>query len=132
MKAVRFDADRIGQIAGTICAVHCVLTGLALGLLSVAGLGFLGSEPAEFGFIGVTVTVGLWALVHGIRRHHSWIPAMVFIGALGCIAGSHFVDHGTPLGTFLSVTGGIGLVTFHVVNQRLRHGCSCSHCQHGE
>ncbi|RYG16853.1 MerC domain-containing protein, partial [bacterium] len=115
-----------------ICAVHCILTGLALGLLSVAGLSFLGSEPAEFGFIGVTVSVGLWALVHGIRRHHSWIPAAIFIGALGCIAGSHFAHHGTPLGTFLSVTGGIGLVVFHVVNQRLRSGCACSHCQHGE
>jgi len=58
----RLNLDRIGAIASTICAVHCLLTGVAFGLLSVFGLGFIGSPEAEAGFIAFAVGVGSFTL----------------------------------------------------------------------
>jgi len=137
----RVNLDKVGTWAGTICAVHCVLTGLALGLLSVAGLGFVATPSAEAAFIGITVLVGIAALIHGHSKHHSMIPAVLFVIGLGLIASSHFFGHNhehaghvhhepNPLGTFLSVGGGGMIVLFHVVNQRMQHRCGGKHCRH--
>lgn len=131
--ARKIDVDKLGAIAGTVCAVHCLLTGVALGLLSVAGLGFIGSAASEIGFITVAVVLGLWAIRHGIKKHHSWLPASIFVAALGCIAISHFVfphaheggETGSTASTVFAVLGGLCLVAFHVVNLRLAHRCGC-------
>ena len=137
----RVNLDRVGTWAGTICAVHCVLTGLALGLLSVAGLGFVATPAAEAAFLGVTLTVGIAALIHGHRKHHSMVPALIFTAGLCLIAASHFVGHShdhaghahhapNPLATALTVAGGLLVVLFHVVNQRMQHRCGGQHCRH--
>lgn len=126
--------ERIGVCAGTLCAVHCVLTGLALGLLSVVGLGFMSNPWIEFSFLGVAGGTGVWAIQHGVRRHHSWAPAMVFVGGLGLIVGSHFLFEsdfgragvGNWLGVGMAVTGGLAIGAFHFVNRRMQHrGCAC-------
>jgi hypothetical protein len=133
----KIDVDKLGQIAGTVCAVHCLLTGLALGLLSVVGLGFFGSETSEALFVGTAGVLGTWAVVHGVKKHHSWIPSSFFVGGLVSIVISHFVfghAHSASLATatptsiastVFSVLGGLSLVTFHVLNQRFAHRCGC-------
>ena len=134
------NLDKVGAYASAICAVHCLLTGVALSLLSVAGLGFIGSVPAEIGFISVAVFVGSWAIVHGIRKHHSYLPALIFVLGLTFIALSHFafphhhsVSEPASLGsTVCAVLGGLSLVSFHLVNLRLQKGCECGHCIHKE
>jgi hypothetical protein len=133
------NLDKLGAYASAVCAVHCLITGVALGLLSVVGMGFLGSPTAELGFFLVTVTIGTIAVVHGRRKHHSVVPALIFLCGLGCLLVSHFVfghDHAgetlNPASTFLNVMGGVSLVLFHILNQRLQHRCSCGHCQHGD
>lgn len=139
MARARVDLDRVGAMASAICAVHCVLTGAALGLLSVMGLGFLGSEPAELAFLAITFSVGVVAVVHGLRKHHSVVPSLFFVGGLVCWLVSHFVfghGHGTGQesfgGTAFAVMGGLCLVTFHLLNQRMAHHCGCAHCTTGE
>jgi len=132
-------------MASSICAVHCLLTGVAFGLLSVAGLGILGSEPAEWIFVVITISLGITALVHGVRKHHSLAPALIFsIGMICLLVSKTAFDHGHPTGsihlsdhmhpedyihTALNVLAGICLVTFHVVNQRLQKNCGL-HCHH--
>lgn len=132
--ASRWNLDKIGAYASAICAVHCVITGLALGLLSVAGLGFIGSPITEAAFYTTAIVVGIWALMHGMRRHKSYLPGAIFIFGMGCLFVSHFVfghgrlGHPSVPGTVLSIAGGLSLVTFHVVNQRLANKCHCPHC----
>jgi hypothetical protein len=133
--------DRIGTIASAICAVHCVITGLAFGLLSVAGLEFLGSIQAEIAFISVALAVGGVAIWHGVKRHHSYRPALLFASGVGLIVLKHFIwkEHVHEAGfhledipsTLVSVAAGACLIGFHIWNMRLQHRCACDHCRTG-
>lgn len=122
---VRVNLDKVGACASAICAVHCALTGLALGLLSVFGLGFLGNPAVDYIFIGTALFVGLFAVRHGVAKHRSYVPASIFaLGILSIVCG-HFLfghDHSRMnLGSAaFSVLGGLLLVAFHVVNWRLQ------------
>jgi len=139
----RSVVDRIGAVASAVCVVHCVLTGMALGLLSYAGFGFLGSVVADLIFLGVAIAIAIVAIVHGIKRHHSYKPALVFALGLCFIVMGHFVlnhRHETRnahldlidvASTAFSVLGGLSLVAFHVLNNRLQRKCSCRHCRTG-
>lgn len=138
----RINLDKLGACASAICAVHCLLTGIALGLLSVAGLGFFGSLWSDIAFMSVAVFIGSFAVIHGIRSHHSYVPASVFVAGLVFIVFGHFVfrhthEPGVEEPVFMhaasvtfSVLGGLSLVTFHVLNLRLRKqgGCGCESC----
>lgn len=138
----RFNVDRIGAYASAICAVHCLITGVALGLLSFAGLGFIGSVTADIIFLGVAVAIASIAIWHGIRKHHSYKPALVFVLGLVFVVLGHFVIHHEHVGshpldnvdiasTFFSVAGGLCFVLFHVLNQRMGNSCGCEHCSTG-
>ena len=136
--------DRIGAIASAVCAVHCLLTGVALGLLSYAGLGFMGSLTADIIFLTIAVTIAAVAIWHGVKKHHSYKPAMVFVFGLFCVMMGHFVfPHvhkanqsglhlADILSTVFSVCGGLSFVLFHVLNLRMQHECGCKHCATGE
>ena len=138
----RVDVDKVGAYASAICAVHCLLTGVALGLLSFAGLGFLGSVWADIAFLSIAVLVATVAIVHGIRKHHSYKPAMLFVAGLVSVVLGHFVFRHAEAGesatgtqaisTFFSVLGGLCFVGFHVLNLRLQHKCGCTHCATGQ
>lgn len=133
--------DKVGACASALCAVHCVLTGVALGLLSSLGFGFFGSFWVDVVFVLTAVIVGGVALRHGIGRHGSYVPAMFYVLGLIAVLVAHFEDfsHGWPVHrqhhhgtvpTVLSVIGGSCFVLFHVLNLRLQHrhdGCSCAH-----
>jgi threonine/homoserine efflux transporter RhtA len=133
MKVERTKTERVATWASAICAVHCALTGLALGLMSVAGLGFMDSPAVEVIFLGTAVTIGSFALYHGHKRHKSMIPAAIFVAGLACIAASHFAfDHGDTGGVAMAVLGGSALVAFNLVNQRLGGHCGCDDCRTGK
>lgn len=149
MKAARLTLwDRIGAVAGTVCAVHCALTGVALALLGTVGLGFLGSPWFDWLFVGIAIVVGSYAVFHGIRRHKSYLPSLFFVCGLAFVVvarllhSNHDAETGhsephNPWLTGLSVLGGVCLVAFHWLNSRLQHkhdsSCSCgkSVCGHG-
>lgn len=131
--------DKVGAIASFVCAVHCLLTGVALGILSIVGLGFFASPWVDRTFISIAFLVGAAAAWHGYRKHGSTIPALMFVVGLAMVLWSRFGvahDHGGThsgglahtVGTVLSVIGGLLLVSFHIVNMRLQHKCRCSAC----
>lgn len=132
----KLDWDKVGGVASSICAVHCVLTGVALGFLSAIGAEFMASHATEWAFLGLAILAGGFAIRSGIRRHGSWKPSLLFVAGLGAIVvrhlsfpHAHVHDHAgavtvcqPPLiATVLSVGGGCLLVAFHVVNSWLSH-----------
>lgn len=112
---VAFDVDRAGSVASTLCAVHCVLSGVLLGVLSSIGAGFLASETVEIGFLVLAGVFGVWALFRGWGRHSSFFPAILFSIGAGLLIASHMSVHHW----ILSATGGIFLVLFHLLNHFL-------------
>lgn len=129
--------EKIGACASAICAVHCVLTGAAVGILSVAGLSFLTEPWIEEVFLGTTALLGLWAMWHGWKRHGSWLPSLFFVFGLGLAVVKHFaIGHENAPGWafWLSLGGAASLVTFFVLNARLPHkSCGCfahTKCEH--
>ena len=144
MASKRINYDKVGAVASAVCAVHCLLTGVALGLLSVAGLGFVGSLWTDIIFLALVLSVGATAIIHGIRKHHSVVPALIFVGGLMmflighfAFGHSHVAQAAEPWGptrvaqVALSVGGGLCIVLFHVVNWRLQKNCGCDHCRTG-
>jgi hypothetical protein len=117
------DFDRLGSIASLLCAVHCALTGFALGLVSTVGLSFLASEGAETIFIVVTLTLGALAIWSGYRKHRKPWPASLFLLGAFLIGFSHSMfGHGHethPVSRVVSILGAASLIGFHYVNQRL-------------
>jgi hypothetical protein len=129
----KMNLDKVGACASAICAVHCLLTGVALGLLSVLGFGFLGHPLVDSLFVAIAVLVGAFALRHGIRCHRSYVPAAFFTIGLFAIAAAHLSGLGEVAGrhshglqqTVLSVVGGGCLVLFHWLNLRLQKAKTC-------
>ncbi len=124
------NLDKVGAFASAACAIHCLLSGLALGVLSVVGMGFIGSTTTDIIFLTVTLSVASLAIITGIRRHGSWRPALIFLAGVISIVISHFVlDHESKdvmtrmMTTFFAVAGGVLLVSFHVLNLRLQQQC---------
>jgi hypothetical protein len=131
--------DRVGTIASAICAVHCFITGIALGLLSYVGLGFFGSLTADLIFLGSAIAIAVIAIRHGISKHHSYVPSLIFVFGLVLVSVGHFgFKHShdgqgpSPLASLFSVLGGVCFVLFHVVNFLLQRKCHCRHCATGE
>ncbi|CAN5347131.1 MerC domain-containing protein [soil metagenome] len=123
--------DKFGTWASALCAVHCVLTGFALGLLSLVGLSFIGSPLTEALFIISAVGLGSLAVYHGNQKHHSIVPAVIFCTGMLFILSAHFVfHHESAGGAICSVLGGLTLISFHWVNLKLQRGCSCGSCNH--
>jgi len=131
------NLDKVGACASGICAVHCLLTGVALGVLSVLGLSWFGSVTTDIVFLTVTLSIASLAIFTGIRRHRSLIPASLFVLGVSAIVVSHFVlphDHAASgeglLTTVLSVSGGCLLVAFHFVNLRMQRSCKIDRSLH--
>ena len=139
--------DRYGAVASFICAVHCLLTSVAFSLLSVTGLGWLGSPATDLVFGVIAITVGAFAIRNGYRHHKSYLPAILFGLGLFMVFLSHFVfghSHGTEhshvghshsnfehiCSSVLAVCGGLTLVSFHLVNARLQKNAGKKRCCH--
>jgi hypothetical protein len=137
--AGKVNLNRVGAAASFVCAVHCMLTGVALGFLSVFGLGADGNPLADKALLTVAIGVGSAAAWHGYRRHGSKVPAAVFLLGVALVFVGRFGiphDHGAhghgwhlTAGTVLSVVGGLMLVSFHLLNMRLERKCGCPACQ---
>lgn len=73
--------DRIGVIASSLCAVHCLLCALAPAAFAALGLGVLLGHEAEWAFVAVTILIASGALALGWRRHRSRrVVALMLLG----------------------------------------------------
>lgn len=131
------NLDRIGVVASTLCAIHCVVVALAFGLLPVLGLAFLKNPWTDWLFVAVAGLVGGPAMILGYRKHHKPLPLALFGLALGVVlfgllgmAHEHEAGH-FDIAHVVTTVGGLILVAAHLLNQKLSHTCcgklACPH-----
>lgn len=116
---IRNRLDRAGIILSGICAVHCILGIVLVGVLGLGGGSLLSPEIHHIGLV-LALIVGVVSLGLGSIRHRHIGPLLV--GALGlCVmAAALFVGHGLPESVLTII--GVALVAFaHIRN--LRAGC---------
>lgn len=132
------DWDKLGGVASTLCAVHCVLTGVAMGFISAFGLEFIASTATELAFFGIALLAGLLAIRSGIKKHGDFRLSLLFIAGMALLIGRHVMFghshvhagqdiHAVPLlATWMSIVGAVLLVSFHVSNSLKSHrDCPC-------
>lgn len=134
-KAVNWD--KVGGTASTLCAIHCVLTGAAMGFISSFGLEFIGSEWLEWVLFAAAIGAGVFAVRRGILRHGNWrLSGLFAVGMVVLIVRHAVFGHPHPhvgeaplavpvAATWLSVVGAAFLIAFHVINSVQSHrGCA--------
>jgi hypothetical protein len=120
--------DRLGAASSTLCAIHCLLTPLALAALPFVGLQVALGESLEWAFVAAGLAVGTLVLVPSFRNLHGrLLPLALFIAGV-TLWGAARIGPASDAGLELPVmlAGSASLVTAHVVNRRL---CSlCTAC----
>lgn len=117
------SADRIGFAASFLCALHCALLPVVLGLLPALGLKVGGWVDIDQAFVVFATLLGLTTLTVGYRRHRGFRAWALLLPGLALVwAGSftHLHDH-TMAHAGIMTVGGLLLAGAHLVNLRLSH-----------
>jgi hypothetical protein len=117
--------DRVGIFASALCAVHCALSTVIVG---VSGFGsLLASVALERAFFVVAVSVAFYALLRGRRRHGRDVPLAIALVGLVPLSAARFVHWPVhSVEAALSIVGAIGLISAHMLNlQYDRDVCDC-------
>ena len=115
--------DKLGIVATSLCALHCLLLPLLLPLATATGLSLLVSASAERVVLLTTLIFACVVLAHGCRHHHNRWPLVLAAvgGALYAFKG----QFGHELEPMMVVAGASLIVGAHLWNLRL-----CRHCAH--
>lgn len=117
------DLDSYGQAAAALCALHCALMPLALGLLPTAAAESVEHAPAHALLLGLSVVLALAGLGPALRRHRDVrvaALALLGVGALVVAALAHEAL-GETFETAGTLLGGLLLTAAHRRNRALRH-----------
>jgi hypothetical protein len=112
--AIRGRLDGAGIILSGLCAVHCVLGAVLVGVLGLGG-GVLLSPAIHRVGLALALAVGLVSLGFGVMRHGRAGPLILGGIGLALMATAIMVGHGLPEAV-LTVMG-VSLVAFaHIRN----------------
>ncbi|BAK68532.1 MULTISPECIES: MerC domain-containing protein [Sphingobium] len=111
----RLDGWAIG-LSG-LCAIHCIATAVAFGLLSsVAGL--LEAPIIHEAGLAMAMVLGAIALGKGAREHGMLLPVAVGALGLGVMAGALSLPHGFAGEIVYTLVGVLLLAFGHELNRR--------------
>ncbi len=127
---VRWDVDRLGMIASTVCAVHCAISPFIFLALPWWSFHEGTLERLEPVLITLAVVLAIIALTIGYRRHRDESVVLLFIIGFTLIGLGHLViGTWSAMGEIALVTLGAGsLIAGHFRNQRLCRCVACPAC----
>lgn len=113
--------DSAGIILSSLCAVHCVLSVVLVGVLGLGGEVLLSPSIHRFG-LAIALVVGLISLGFGVRRHGRVAPLVIGGAGLGLMAVGLIVPHG--IGEAAVTIAGVSLVAFAHMRNLRSHACT--------
>lgn len=114
-------ADRVGATASLLCAIHCALLPLVIGLLPLIGLEILADPEVEFAFVLCACVLASLTIVHAWLGHRDpralrlLLPGIVLL-LLGQAIGHDSIEW---LHAGLMACGGTLVASAHIVNLRM-------------
>jgi hypothetical protein len=109
--------DRLAIGLSGLCAVHCLATAVAVGLLSSLA-GVLDAPIIHEGGLAIAMVLGMIALGQGARKHGMALPVAVGSLGLGIMAGALSLPHGWSGETAYTLLGVAVLAFGHELNRR--------------
>lgn len=139
---MKFNLDKIGLAASLVCAIHCALLPLIIGILPLIGMGFMAHGLFDWIMVGIAAAVGFISIMKGHQTHKKHTPACFFVPGIFIILASLFVfshfgecdtcvghhhNDAFPFHSILMAFGGILIAVSHFINMKLCKACiSCS------
>jgi len=115
-------ADRMGALAGALCAIHCAATIPLAGVMS-GGMAAIFGHEAELLLFGIAGVLLVLSAAHGYRHHRSRGIVLAFgLCALTWLAGTFLAPE--PLEGVLHLSAAVGLAATHLVSLRRLRACA--------
>lgn len=105
--------DQTGIAASLACAIHCAALPLVTTLLPLVGLTFLANPLVEILMLGLSLCIGLIALLTAYRLHQQKLPISILLMGFLLIGLGHFIAHSEA---FLIPIGGLFIAAAHLFN----------------
>jgi hypothetical protein len=128
----RWSLDSIGVTASIACAVHCAVVALAMGVMPAAAI--IAGSWVEWMFLGLSVAIGLAALLPGYAKHGLASPLVLFTVGISVLLALRAVNASSSwLELSLVLIAAVCLMLAHWKNRGALHGCECGprHHSHG-
>ena len=113
---IRARLDRWGIALSGLCAVHCILGLVLVGVLGLGGELLLAPEVHEYGLVAAIV-IGMLTIGLGAMRHGRRLPLALGGGGIALMALAVIGPHGV-MEAVLTVAGVAILALGHVLNIR--------------
>lgn len=121
---IRRRLDRAGIALSALCAVHCLLSVLLVGVIGVGAEALLNPAIHRFGLLVATLIAAV-AIGWGAMKHRMAAPFVVAMTGLSFMGGALAVPHGVEEAVLTII--GVALVSLgHILNLRHLH-TSCTH-----
>jgi hypothetical protein len=125
----RPDLDTVGAVASLVCAVHCAVVALVLGVTPAVAL--FAASWVEWAFLLTSAVVGLGALVPGYRRHGLRRPLVLFTCGMSMLLALRQLRATPSLSEMTAVAVAAAcLVSAHWINRGALHRCACGPHHH--
>lgn len=130
--------DKLGLATSLVCAIHCAVLPLVVGILPLIGMGFMAHGLFDWAMVGLAISVGSFSLLHGHKKHKKHAPICFFIPGIFIILISLFVlthedgcEHShegeIPYHSIIMAIGGLLVAVSHFINMKLCKSCVTCH-----
>lgn len=113
--------DHLGIAASIACAIHCAALPLIITALPLLGLEFLANIWVEIFMIGLSLVVGISALISSYPVHKKTLPIIILLVGFILIAIGHFVFKN--LEAVIVPLGGFTIAAAHLINWKYSRTC---------
>ncbi|GAB5415887.1 MAG: hypothetical protein Cons2KO_34900 [Congregibacter sp.] len=128
---IRPVADKTAISLSLLCALHCLLTPIAMVLLpSLAGLG-LDDEAFHKWMVFAVVPISVFALFLGCRKHRRWWVLGIGLGGVSLLCLAVYLGHdalGENGERAMTLMGALMIAASHVQNFRLCRSLPANSC----